>query len=137
MFYIQLDPISEVQLPEVFTEAKSSCGCVVATLAFGLGLQVPNVKYVIHWVPPKNLLQYWQEVGRAGLGRTASTTIMYLPKYSIHKSRVTEDVLSLINNSNDKCIRQTHKTNGIRQTAFQVPCVPDSAIDSCCYSATC
>jgi ATP-dependent DNA helicase RecQ len=82
---------------------------IVATVAFGMGIDKPNVRFVVHFDIPKNIECYYQETGRAGRdGMDAEALLLY----GAADSGKIRGMLEMSSNENQKRI-EIHKLNAM------------------------
>ena len=74
------------QVLSSFTKPDSKLRLVIATTAFGLGIDCPDIRRIMHWGIPTNLEEYVQETGRAGRDGNDSEAILFEGKGGRHAS---------------------------------------------------
>lgn len=75
-YHAGMDTADRTRIQQQFLE--SDDGIVVATIAFGMGIDKANIRYVYHYNPAKSLEAYAQEIGRAGRDGSDSICEMLL-----------------------------------------------------------
>ncbi|MEP7198280.1 MAG: RecQ family ATP-dependent DNA helicase, partial [Chloroflexota bacterium] len=89
-----LDPARRVAVQDAFMAG--DLPIVVATNAFGMGIDRPDVRFVLHYALPGTLEAYYQEAGRAGRdGLPARATLLYAPRdVMMHEHFIENDTPS-------------------------------------------
>jgi superfamily II DNA helicase RecQ len=57
---------------------------VICTIAFGMGINIPDIDLVIHWGACNSIMDYWQEVGMASRDGRRAKALYFVTPGSIH-----------------------------------------------------
>jgi ATP-dependent DNA helicase RecQ len=97
---------------------RDECSIVVATVAFGMGIDKPNVRFVVHYDLPKHIEGYYQETGRAGRDGLSSEALLLYGAQDVVTARRLID-----SNQNPQQQRiEIHKLNAMVALAEAVTC---------------
>lgn len=110
-----------------FMQPDGKLRLVVATMAFSMGVDCPDIVNVIHYGPPSSVLQYMQETGRAGRNNFPATALLLYSKPNKHAE---QDIIQYANNTMN-CRRQVILKNFLFYEADKVTLPKCRCCDIC------
>lgn len=90
-----------------FGKAQSPLRCLISSVGFGMGVDICDVERIIHWGVSKNVVFYWQEVGRAGRDGRLCEAVMFATPVSLSDGKTDASMRTLCQSvQKGSCIRQ-------------------------------
>ncbi len=80
MFVSGTHPAVREEITRCITSVASPLRILIATIAFGMGVNPPNVHYVLHYGPPNDVETYVQEIGRGGRDGLTTHSVLFHKK---------------------------------------------------------
>lgn len=117
-----------------FCKAHSNLRIVICTVAFGLGVNSPDVRQVIHWGPPADIEEYMQQTGRAGRDGELASALLFVTSSDLNNTK-DHRLVDYCKNT-DTC-RRKMLLQHFDQVDFQKDCTGCKCCDVCAVDCKC
>ena len=133
LFTASSDEQDKCRILSQFTNPASSLKVIVATSAFGMGIDAPDICLVCHWGPPKSVEEYVQESGRCGRGGQNSKALLLFSKTDFSGYHPPSELMKMYCLNSKKCRRELLMSEFDESGTFTKP-IP---IHNCCDVCSC
>jgi ATP-dependent DNA helicase RecQ len=131
VFHSRREPEAQTRIPGVFRKVGCNLRIVITTVAFGMGMQIPDIDVVLHWGPSDNILMYWQEVGRCARDGRAGKAKLFLPPYALANHDMGANMKNYCHLGQEMCLRK------FVLQKLQIEGISDQEIDAACGGPNC
>ena len=130
MFTACTHPAVKDSILASFNSVQSTLRIVVATIAFGMELDCPNIRRIVHLGPPNDIESYLQETGRAGRDNQPAKAILYYDKSDLKVQHIEESMKAYCRNTG--LCRRELLLKDFDQKAAPVPTINTVCTCTCC-----
>ena len=114
MYHRGTDLKSKERVLEAFRVVNSMLRVVICTIAFGMGVDIPNVRHVVLWGMPDSILDVWQLIGRCGRdGKSSLASCLFFPR-SLRCMTCKSSVCKCPFSDRDQMIKVLHEKSCMR-----------------------
>ena len=132
MYHSRIDENDKKAILESMANPNGTCRILFATIAFGMGINIPDIRTVIHLGPPTDIDDYIQEIGRCGRDGKPGQAILYLNGKYMH-GKLSHEMKAYCENS-----KLCRRIVLLRNFCSSSTCIsPATSSHSCCDICTC
>ena len=103
MYHRKTSEENKTRVLDSLMKSEGTICVLLATTSLGIGVNIPDIKYVIHFGPPKDVEDYVQAVGRAGRDGAQAFAILYFTGNLLGKCSLE---MKMYGRTEDTCLRQ-------------------------------
>ena len=128
------EPVIKEEIVSCFSDPNGKLRIVIATIAFGMGLDFPNVRQILHWGAAHDLESYIQETGRCGRDGYLASAVLFHRKKEVKN---TSDAMMRYCENETVCRRKVLFRDFADDETVSFPCSLCVCCDVCKLKCDC